>query len=349
MMKKKENIGILGYGLYLPKDIMTAKEIAAATKGAWTEEAVKEKLGIIRKPIPGPGDGTQEMGARAAIDALSRTGLDPKEIDVILCVGEEWKEYGLTTSALYIQDRIGAANAWGIDVANRCCTTCTTLKIAKDMLLADDEIDTILIAGGYRNGDFVDYTDKDVSMMYNLGAGGGAFIVKKGMDRNLLLGSHIIADGSLALTAGIEIGGIARPFTPDTVEEGYHSLRLMDAAKMKNKLNETSLPNWYKCIDESLRKSGGLTRKDIDYLGILHFKRSQHRAMLAELGLSDEQTVYLEDYGHIGQVDQMLSLHLGLEQGKIRDGSLVTLIAAGIGYVWASTNIRWGRFPPARE
>ncbi|MDR1387628.1 MAG: 3-oxoacyl-ACP synthase, partial [Propionibacteriaceae bacterium] len=299
--------------------------------------------GIRSKPVPGPEDGTQEMGARAALDALDQSGVDPKDIDVILCVGEEWKEYGLTTSALYIQDRIGADRAWGIDLANRCCTTCSALKIAKDMLRADDDIDTILVAGGYRNGDFVDYTDRDVSMMYNLGAGGGAFIVRKGMDRNLLLGSHIIADGSLVHTAGLQIGGTVEPFTADNVEEGYHSLRLMDAQRMKDRLNTTSLPNWYRCIDQALLKSGGLDRSDIDYLGILHFKRSQHLAMLAELGLNEDQTCYLEDYGHIGQIDQMLTIRLGLEQGKIQPGSLICLIAAGIGYVWAATCIRWGQ------
>ncbi|PKQ31078.1 MAG: hypothetical protein CVT62_09020 [Actinobacteria bacterium HGW-Actinobacteria-2] len=342
-MSTHGNIGILGYGLYLPEHRMTAKDISEATGGTWSEQAVIDKLGIISKPVPGPGDGTQEMGALAALDALERTGLDPAEIDVILCVGEEWKEYGLTTSALYIQDRIGATNAWGIDIANRCCTTLTGLKMAKDMLLADDDIDTILVAGGYRNGDFVDYTDATVSMMFNLGAGGGAFIVRKGMDSNLILGTHIIADGSLVHTAGVQIGGINEPFTPDNVDEGYRSLRLMDAVRMKDTLNQHSLPNWYTCIDESLRKSGGLDRTDIDYLGILHFKRSQHLAMVAELGLTEDQTTYLEDYGHIGQVDQMLTLHLGLQAGKITDGSLVTLIAAGIGYVWASTCIRWGK------
>ncbi|MDR2609926.1 MAG: 3-oxoacyl-ACP synthase [Clostridiales Family XIII bacterium] len=340
---KEENIGIAGYGLYIPDTFMTAKEIADATKGVWSEEAVIEKLGVRRKPVPGAHDGTQRMGALAAADAIRRTGIDPAEIDVILCVGEEWKEYGLTTSALYIQNEIGAVNAWGIDLANRCCTTLSTLKIAKDMLISDDEIDTILIAGGYRNGDFVDYTDKNMSMMYNLAAGGCALILKKGMDRNLILGSHIIADGSLAYAAAVEIGGINRPFTPDTVEEGYKSLRLLDAENMKNRLNEVSLPNWYRCIDESLRKSGGLTRADIDYLGILHFKRSQHKAILAEMGLSEDQSIYLEDYGHIGQVDQVLTLSLGLEQGKIKEGDIVTMIAAGIGYVWASTCIRWGR------
>ncbi|MDR0848992.1 MAG: 3-oxoacyl-ACP synthase [Propionibacteriaceae bacterium] len=338
-----ENIGIVGYGLYIPETRMSAAQISEATNGVWSEDAVKNKLGIISKPIPGPEDGTQEMGARASLDALKRTGVNPKDIDVILCVGEEWKEYGLTTSALYIQNAIGATNAWGIDVANRCCTTLTALKMAKDMLNADPEINTILIAGGYRNGDFIDYTDSAVSMMFNLAAGGGAFIVRRNMEENLLLGTHIMADGSLVHTAGVEIGGIVKPFTPDNVDEGYKSLRLLDATTMKNRLNETSLPNWYHCIDESLRKSGNLTRADIDYLGVLHFKKSQHLAILAEMGLTEDNSVYLEDYGHIGQVDQMLTIHLGLEQGRIRSGSLVTLIAAGIGYTWASTCIRWGR------
>jgi 3-oxoacyl-[acyl-carrier-protein] synthase-3 len=210
------------------------------------------------------------------------------------------------------------------------------------MMTADDEINTVLIAGGYRNGDFVDYKDRDMSMMYNLGAGGAALVLKKGLGRNLVLGSHIIGDGSMARDAGVAIGGINEPFNAGNIAEGYKSLRLMDAAHMKDRLGAISVPNWYKCIDESLRKSGGLTRKDIDYLAILHFKRSQHVAMVTELGLSPEQTVYLEDYGHLGQMDQILSLSLGLESGKVRDGSLVCMVAAGIGYVWASTCVRWG-------
>ena len=260
---------------------------------------------------------------------------------MILCVGEEWKEYPLTTSALYIQDRIGAVSAWGIDLANRCCTTVTTMKIAKDMLMSDDSINTILVAGGYRNGDFVDYSDKNMSMMYNLGAGGGAIILKKNHNRNLLLGSHIIADGSLSRTAGVEIGGTCNLITSENRDEAYKSLRLMDPKKMKDRLNEVSMPNWYKCIDESLRKSE-LERKDIDYLAILHMKRSGHVAMLSELGLTKDQSIYLEDYGHIGQVDQILSLHLALKEGKVKDGSVVAMVAAGIGYVWAANVIKWG-------
>ncbi len=337
----KATAGIVGTGIYIPKPRMTAAEISAATGGVWSEAAVIEKLGIVEKAIPGPGDGTQEMGALAALDALKNTGISPLDIDVILCIGEEWKEYPLTTSALYIQDRIGALNAWGIDVQNRCCTCVSALKLAADMLIADDDINTVMVAGGYRNGDFVDYTDKNMSMMYDLGAGGGAIILKKNYGKNTLVGSHIIADGSLSRTAGVEIGGTEIPFTPENVAEGYKSLRLFDAEKMKSRLNEVSMLNWYACIDKSLEK-GGLTRADIGYLAVLHFKKSAHLALLSELGLKPEQSKYLDTFGHIGQIDQILSLHLALESGQVKDGTVVVMLAAGIGYVWAANAIRWG-------
>ncbi|WP_426348800.1 3-oxoacyl-ACP synthase [Alloiococcus sp. CFN-8] len=340
-MQAKDNVGILGLGIYIPENYITAKEIAEATEGVWTEEAVIKKLGIKKKPIPGKEDGTQEMGALAALDALRNTGLSPEAIDVILCVGEEWKEYPLTTSALYIQNRIGAKNAWGIDLANRCCTTVSTIKIAKDMLIADETINTIMIVGGYRNGDLVDYSDKNMSMMFNLGAGGGAIILQKNLNRNLILGSHIIADGSLARTAGVEIGGTVNRINENNIHEAYCSLRLLDPKKMKDRLNEVSVDNWYSCIDKALDKSS-LGREDIDYLAILHMKRSGHDGMVKDLGLKEEQSIYLEDYGHIGQIDQILSLKLALEEGRVKDGSVVCMLAAGIGYVWAANIIKWG-------
>ena len=337
------HVGIVGTGIYLPKGRMTAKEISERTRGVWSEAAVIEKLGIVEKVIPErlPEDGSQEMGARAALDAIKNTGIDPNEIDVILSVTEEWKEYPLTTSALYIQDRIGATRAWGIDVQNRCCTTVSAMKMAKDMLLADDEIHVVLIVGGYRNGDFVDFEDKDMSMMYNLGAGGGAVILKKNLGKNVLLGSHIIADGSLSRTAGVAIGGQCYPINHQNLNIAMKSLKLMDPVKMKNRLNEVSMPNWYRCIDEALRKSN-LTRSDIGYLDILHIKRSGHQAMLDELGLSPKQTLYLDHYGHIGQIDQILSLHLALQQGLIQENTVICMLAAGIGYVWAANIIQWG-------
>lgn len=342
-MNSQVKVGIAGIGIYLPGARRTAKEISQATLGRWSEDAVRQKLGINEIRVAGDAlaEGTQEMGALAAIECVKDAGVDPKEIDAILCFGEEYKEFPLTTSACYIQDRVGAVNAWGIDVQNRCCTTVAAMKMAKDMLIADENCNYVLVCGGYRNGDLVDYADNDMSMMYNLSAGGGAVLLKKNHDRNLLLGTHLISDGSISRTAGVEIGGLVNPITPENYLEARKSLRLMEPAKMKARLNAVSMDNWMKCIHEAFCKSG-LPLSELGYLDILHMKRSGHEDMVRRLGITPEQTVYLEDYGHVGQVDQILSLKLGLEQGKIQDGTVIAMIAAGIGYVWAANVIKWG-------
>ena len=58
--------------------------------------------------------------------------------------------------------------------------------------------------------------------------------------------------------------------------------------------------------------------------------------------MSEDQTIYLENYGHLGQIDQILSLQLALDQGKVKEGDIVVMIAAGIGYTWAANVIQWG-------
>lgn len=110
---------------------------------------------------------------------------------------------------------------------------------------------------------------------------------------------------------------------------------------MKDRLNEVSMSNWFTCIDKALEKSD-LTRDHIDYLAILHIKRSGHEAMLQTLQLRPDQTLYLSKFGHIGQIDQILSIHLAAEEGLLQQGHHVVMLAAGIGYVWAANVIRWG-------
>lgn len=335
------NVGIVGTGIYLPKERMTAAQISAATNGVWSEDAVIEKLGIVEKPIPGPEDGTQEMGVRAALDCLKNTGVDSLEIDLILCIGEEWKEFPLTTSGIYIQYKIGAQNAWAIDIQQRCGTTVAAMKMAKDMMIADDSLKTVMIVGGYRNGDFIDYTDSSVSFMYNLGAGAGAMILKRDYPVNHILGTHIITDGSMARDAGVKYGGTEFPIDLDNQSVAYKSLKVFDEKHMKDRLNEVSMPNWFQCIDKAFEKSG-VEKDELGFLCCLHFKRSMYEYMLQELKLNSDQSIYLEKYGHIGQIDQILLLHLAQQEGKLKQGTIVSMIAAGIGYAWGANVIKWG-------
>ena len=332
-------IGIMGLGIYLPEGRMTAKEISERTAGIWSESAVRDKLGIIEKTIPGEGDGSSRMGALASAAALKDAGIEASEIDCVISMTEEWKEYPLTTSANHIIRELGATNAWGIDVQNRCCTCVAAIKIAKDILVADESVNTVLVAGGYRNSDLIDYTDKDVSMMFDLAAGGGAVILRKNHNRNLVLGTHIISDGSLAHSAGVLVGGTENPVNESNLAD-FFKIRVMEPEILKDRLKEVSMKNWMSCIDKAFEKSD--LEKRIDYLAVLHFKRSAHEAFLEANGLKSSQSIYLENYGHIGQIDQILSLWLARQEGKIKDGDNIVMLAAGIGYTWAANVIKWG-------
>lgn len=68
-------IGIVSTGIFLPENYITGAEIAQLA--GIPERVVGEKMGIKKKPVPGPGDHTCEMGIKAARVALEKANMDP--------------------------------------------------------------------------------------------------------------------------------------------------------------------------------------------------------------------------------------------------------------------------------
>jgi 3-oxoacyl-[acyl-carrier-protein] synthase-3 len=332
-------IGIVATGTYVPSSFISAHEIARRT--GIPAHVVVEKFGLERKPVPGPRDHTNAMAVWAAQDALARGGVDPAEIDVVLCTTEEWKEYPLWTAGIGLAHEIGARRAWAIDVQMRCGTTVAALQLARGLMAADPAVGTVLIAGGYRNGDLVDYGNPRSRFMINLSCGGGAMILRRGHLRNRLLGVSLLADGAFSRDVIVPVGGTVEPLTPEALEAGRLRLDVPDPEGMKRRLDPVSMANFLRVADEALAKSGK-TRGEISYLNLLHMKRSAHDYVLGALGLRDEQSCYLSDLGHIGQQDQIFSIQRGLATGRLRDGDLVLMMAAGIGYAWAAACVAWG-------
>ncbi|HWG84523.1 MAG TPA: 3-oxoacyl-ACP synthase [Deinococcales bacterium] len=329
------SVGLLATAVYLPEGRITAAEIASAS--GLPLEVVREKLGLHAKPIPGPDDHTNAMGVFAARKAVRRAGIDPLEVDAVVCMTEEYKEYPLWTAGIDLAYEVGAHNAWAFDVGQKCGTFVLALKLARALIAEDERVNTVLVAGGYRNGDLVDYQDATVRFMYNLGAGGGAAIVRRDHHAKRLMGSSIVTDGSFSRDVRVPVGGTCEPFRPENAAR--FKLEVPDPAGMKERLEMKSLSNFNRVVREAAERSGF---EAIDYLAILHMKPSAHKHILRGLGLREDQAVYLSDYGHIGQVDQLLSLELAEERGLLRPGSRVVMAAAGVGYVWNACGMVWG-------
>jgi 3-oxoacyl-[acyl-carrier-protein] synthase-3 len=338
MSESKTTVGIVSAGVYIPQTFITAADIARMS--GIPENVLADKMGIRRKPVPGPNDHTNAMALWAAQDAFAQTSIQPADVDLVLCTTEEWKEYPLWTAGIKLAYDLGARRAWAIDVQMRCATTMATLKMAKGMMLSDPDLNTVLIAGGYRNGDLIDYTNSRSRFVFGLSAGGGALLLQKNYPHNHLLESVVMVDGSFSLDVIIPAGGTVEPITAEAIAARRNKIDVPDPEGMKARLDSLSLQNFLAVIDKALEKSG-LTRGDIGYLNILHMKPSAHQFVLHELGLREDQSYYLGDYGHIGQHDQALSIKKGLETGRLRPGMVMVMVAAGIGYAWSASVVKW--------
>lgn len=339
MPESKPTVGIVSAGVYIPQTFITAADIAKMS--GIPEGVLADKMGIRRKPVPGPNDHSNAMALWAAQDAFAQSSIQPADLDLVLCTTEEWKEYPLWTAGIKLAYDLGARHAWAIDVQMRCATTMATLKMAKAMMLSDPELNTVLIAGGYRNGDFIDYTNPRSRFVFGLSAGGGALLLQKNYPHNQLLESAVMVDGSFSLDVIIPAGGTIEPITAEGIAARRNKIDVPDPEGMKARLDQLSIQNFLAVIDKALEKSG-LARGDIGYLNILHMKPSAHQFVLSELGLRQDQSYYLGDYGHIGQQDQALSIKKGLETGRLRDGMVMVMVAAGIGYAWSASVVKWG-------
>ena len=123
--------------------------------------------------------------------------------------------------------------------------------------------------------------------------------------------------------------------------DGYRYLDVADPAAMKEGLDGDSLPNFVAAARGAAERSG-LTLADVSFVCPLHTKRSMFEALLAELGMREDQAVYLDDTGHMSGVDSLLGLDRAARAGRLSDGDVVLLLSAGTGYTWAATVVRWG-------
>jgi 3-oxoacyl-[acyl-carrier-protein] synthase-3 len=318
---------------YLPERVMTAADVSE--RSGIPEEVIVEKFGLRGKHIAADDEHVSDLSVSAASALLEEHGVDPATIDVVMYYGSMWKDYAVWQAAPWIAHRIGAGSAYCVEYDNVSCGTPVALRIARDMLRAEDELQRILLVAACRESHLLDYANERSRFMFNFGDGAVASLLEKDGGRNELLGCHGITDGSFSLQVKVPSGGSVSP------NGGYRYLDVADPAEMKGGLDIVSLPNFVAAARGALERSGA-TFADVGYVCGIHMKPSMHRLLLQEMGIDESRAAYLDDTGHMSGVDPMLALDRAARNGDLRDGELVLLLAAGTGYTWAASVVRWG-------
>ena len=265
------SVSLAATASYLPERWMPAAEVAE--RSGIPEQVIVEKFGLRGKHIAADDEHVSDLCVRAAERLLDETGFDATEIDVVMYYGSMWRDYAVWQSAPHVAYRIGATNAFAIEYDNVSHGTPIALRVARDLLRAEEELKNVLVVAACRESYLLDYTNERSRFMFSFGDGAVAGLLAGDAGRNEVLGAHAITDGSYSLQVKVPGGGSVDP-------EGYRFLDVTDPESMKGGLDQVSLPNFVAAAQGAVERSG-LTMEQIAFVCPLHTKRSMFLALLS--------------------------------------------------------------------
>jgi len=333
-------LGVVSYGLYLPQSFETAEEIAE--RSGLSRDQVVNELGIEKKCHPTTEDQPAIMAVRAAEQAFERArDVTPQDVDVVIWVGEEYKEYICQTAGIRLQEEVGARKAWAFDLVEQGVTSLIGLRIARDLMIGDPSVGTVLLAGGTRNADLVNYANPNTRWMLATSGSGAAMLLRRGHSRNRLLGLAFSVDYELADEVYVPGGGTVHPFSLENLGTDQMYFQVAHPETVEIYLAE-KMPKRFVEVIQKTAANARLSGQNPDYLALRHLRPRERARILKGLNLSDKQSDSLADVGHHGPNDVIISLDRGLQRGAVREGSRVILASAGIGFTYAAAMIQWG-------
>lgn len=332
-------VRIAGTASYLPERWMPAAELAAAS--GLPEEVVTDRFGLRGKHIAAPDEHVSDMAARAGAQLLAETGTDPRQVDMVVYYGSSWKDYQLWHAAPRIIELLGCRRAFALELDYVSCGTPVALRVCRDMMRAESGLRTVLAVAACRESYLLDYTNDRSRFAFNFGDGAAGALLTRDGGVAEVLETDMVTDGSFSHHVRVPAGGSVEPASAQTVRDRRHLLDVVDPGGMKQRLDPVTLPAFRQVAENALARSG-LALSDISQLCALHTKRSMYEELLKSLGVPPERAIYLDDTGHMSGVDPLLSLDRAARAGMMHPGEVALLLAAGTGYTWAATAVRWG-------
>lgn len=166
ILKPAKPVGIIGYGAYVPRYRLPAREVARVWVGGRTSV-----LPIKEKAVPGLDEDVVTMSLEAVRNALKRAGVNPSEIRAVW-IGSESHPYAVKPTSTIVAEAIGAApHVQAADMEFACKAGTEAMVMAMGLIgsgMARYAVAAGLDTAQGKPGDALEYT---------AAAGGAAFIL----------------------------------------------------------------------------------------------------------------------------------------------------------------------------
>src|SRR6202012_4209088 len=170
---QKIHAAITAVGGYVPDYIMTNAEME--TMMDTTDEWIQSRTGVKeRRILKGGGQGSSDMAVGAVPNLLQKKGLDPKEIEMVICATTT-PDMQFPATANVICDKAGMTNAWGYDVSAACSGFIFALTVGAQFIETGKH-KKVLVVGVDKMSSILNYEDRTTAIIF--GDGGGAVLLE---------------------------------------------------------------------------------------------------------------------------------------------------------------------------
>jgi 3-oxoacyl-[acyl-carrier-protein] synthase III len=316
-------IGITGLGTHVPERILTNDELARLVDT--TDEWIVERTGIRERRIASKEEALTDIARPAARAALEDAGIEPGEIDLVVCATVT-PDMMFPTSSAILADELGMPKAAAYDLLAGCTGFVYALAQAYGML-ASGLAKRALVIGGDVLSKILDWEDRSTIVLFGDGAGA---VVLEPVDHGGFLAFELGADGGGGEHLWLPGSGSRHFEDPDQ----YVKMNGREVFKFATRVLVYSA--------EQILAECGKTVEDVDvYIPHQANKRIIDYAS-GKLGIPPERTVVNVDrYGNTSSGSIPLALTDARAEGRLRDGALVLMTGMGAGLTWGSALIEW--------
>jgi len=325
-----QRAGILGTGHAYPEGILTNADLTKMVDTS--DEWITTRTGIKQRRKAAPGEYTSQFAAQASREALERAGMDPMEIDLILCATVTPDQI-LPSTACLIQAQLGAHKAAAMDIVAACSGFVYGLSLA-DAMIRGGQVKNVLVIGAEILTRYVDYTDRATCVLFGDGAGAAVVGPTEG-DRGILA-AKIRSDGRYEEQLYAPGGGTKGGFTAETIARGDHFFKMKGNEVFKVAVRSMSE------ISRDVLCQANLKTDDID-LFIPHQANQRITDAVSNMLGVDQSHVYsnIAMHGNTSSASIPIGLDECVETGRVKTGDIVLLSSFGGGFTWGSLVMRW--------
>jgi len=318
---------IRGVGAYLPKKVLSNHDLShmVDTSDSW----IRERTGIEQRHIAADDEVTSDLGIAAARQALVRAGVDPVDVDLIVCATAT-PDRTFPATAVRIQAGLGVTKGAAFDVQAVCSGFIYALAVA-DNFLRTGQFKRAIVVGTEVFSRILDWKDRGTCVLF--GDGAGAVVLEAqtqlgNRDDRGILATRIRSDGRFEELLYVD-GGPGSTKTTGHLRMNGREVFRHAVQKISGIMEETLVTAGYAPDEVDLYVPHQANRRILDGIA----KRLEIPA--------EKVVITLAKHGNTSAASIPLALNQAFEDHLLKERRLVLMEAMGGGFTWGAALVRW--------